>query len=113
MVPFQRLVVGVVAEAVEECPDLNALAAFLAEQVEEQKGYGVVAEVEVLQMDAFPGLPDGLEHIVELLLPAHQQVNIITLGKLPAVCLHLLTEYLVAGLCLTALQQQERNRQEQ
>ncbi len=48
VVLLQRLVVAVVAEAVEHRPDLDTLLALLAQQVEEQRRDGVVAEVEVL-----------------------------------------------------------------
>ena len=65
---LQRLVVGVVAETVEHGPHLDTLLALLTQDVEEQRGDGVVAEVEVLQMDTALGLSDGSEHVVKLLL---------------------------------------------
>ena len=64
----QRLVVAVVAKAIEKGAHLHPLTALLAQQVEEQRGYAVVAEIEILEMDAVAGLTDGGEHIVELLL---------------------------------------------
>ena len=69
MVFPQRLVVRVVAEGIEHGPHLDTLLALLPEEIEEQRGNTVVAEVEVLQVHALPGLADGFEHIVELLLP--------------------------------------------
>ena len=65
---FQRLVVGVVAKAVEHSTYLDTFPAFLLQQVEQQHCNGIVTEVEVLKMDAALGLTDSLKHIVELLL---------------------------------------------
>ena len=42
--------------------------ALFAQQVEQQRGYGVVAEIEVFHVDAALGLTDCTEHIVELFL---------------------------------------------
>ena len=69
---LQRLVVGVVAEAVEHGTNLDTLAALLAQDVEEQRGDRVVAEVEIFEMDAALGLADSMEHVIELLLSGHQ-----------------------------------------
>ena len=68
VVLLQRLVVGVVAKTVEHGPDLDTLLALFAQDVEQQRGDAVVAEVEILQVDAALSLPDGAEHVVKLLL---------------------------------------------
>ena len=72
MVFLQGLVVGIVAEAVEHGANLDTLLALLAQDVEKERGNGVVAEIEILQMDAALSLTNGLEHIVELLLTREQ-----------------------------------------
>ena len=92
MALLQRLVIGVVTETVEQSSDFNAFAAFLTQDVKKQEGNGVIAEVEVLQMNAAAGLPYGFEHIIEFLLTAHEQLDTVAFGEAYAVLLHLLAE---------------------
>ena len=66
----QGLVVGGVAECVEQGSYLHTLGGFFRQEFEEQHRDRVVAEVEVFQMDAAASLADGLKHIIELLLTA-------------------------------------------
>ena len=94
----QGLVVGVVAEAVEHCPDLDALASFLTQEVEEHGGDAVVAEVEVFKVDAMAGLAYGLEHVVELLLSGHEERHAVVVGEANAALFHLPAEQGVGGL---------------
>ena len=72
---LQRLVVTGVTEAVEEGAHLNPFLYTFGKKVEEKSGNGVIPEIEVLQMHTAFRLSDGLEHIIELLLSAHQQGN--------------------------------------
>ena len=65
---LQRLAVRHVAEAVEYSPHLNAFLHLRGQQLEEGVGNGVVAEVEVFQVDGVARIADGLEHVVEFLL---------------------------------------------
>ena len=78
---LQGAVVGCVAESIVECAYLHALLGFHGEEVEEQGGDGVVAEVEVFEMNAASGLPDGLEHVVELSLPGGEQCDGVVSGE--------------------------------
>ena len=89
---LQGLVVGVVAEAVEECAYLDPFTVLLTEDVEEERGDAVVAEVEVFQVYALLGLTDVGEEVVELFLSAHQQLYLIVGSEANAVVLHLLKE---------------------
>ena len=81
MAVLQRSVVGGVAESIVECSHLYALCRLLGQQVEEQHGDGVVAEVEILQVDAAARFADGLEHVVELLLSADEQSDAVVMGE--------------------------------
>ena len=79
MVFLKRLVVGVIAKAVEHRPDLHPFLAFFPEDIKEQRGDGVIAEIEIFQMDTALGLSDGLEHICEFVLARHQQFDGVAL----------------------------------
>ena len=78
---LQWLVVGRVAETIIQGPHLNAFGGFHCENVEQEVGDGVVAEIEVFEMDALLGLTNGSKHIVELFLSAHQQGDGIVVRK--------------------------------
>ena len=99
MMFLERLVVGVIAKAVEHGPDLDAFLAFLPENVEEQRCDGVIAEVEVFQVNAALGLSDGLEHIRELVFARHEQFDVVALCEVHAEVLHLVDDEGVARLC--------------
>lgn len=81
MLFLQRLVVRCVAETVEEGTHLDSFFSLLRQQVEEHVGNGVVAEVEIFQVDAAFRLTYCGEHVVELLLSAHQQGNGVVARK--------------------------------
>ena len=80
MVFLQWLVVGPVAEGIEHGADFNSLLDFLCQKAEQGIGYGVVAEVEVFQMDMMPGMADILEEIDELVMAGHQQFHFIVIS---------------------------------
>ena len=94
---LKRLVVGVVSESVEQRPYFHSLAGFLCEYVEEQRGYGVVAEVEVFQVYAASCLADGFEHVVEFLLSAHKQRHGVVVGEFHSMFPHLPCDKRVGG----------------
>ena len=73
----QRLVVRPVAEGVEHGAHFHSLGSFLGQQVEKGVSDGVVAEVEVFQVDMVARLADGAEQVGELLLSAHQQLHAV------------------------------------
>ena len=98
VVLLERLVVGVVAEAVECSPYLHALLVLLAQYVEEQRGDGVVAEVEVLQVYALLGLSDILEHQFELVVSRLDDGGLILVGEVNAELPHLAHYQRVARL---------------
>lgn len=60
--------------------DFNSLLDFLCQKAEQGIGYGVVAEVEVFQMDMMPGMADILEEIDELVMAGHQQFHFIVIS---------------------------------
>ncbi len=74
---LQRLVVGHVAECIEQRPHLHSLGGLLIEELEQGTGYGVVAEVEILQMDVVLGFPNGFEHVGKLCLSTLQNLHIV------------------------------------
>jgi hypothetical protein len=94
---LKRPVVGVVAETVEQRPHLDPLLGLLPQYGEQFGGYRVVAEVEVLKVDAAFGLPDGFEHVVKLLLPRHQQHHFVVVGERHALLLQHTDNGRVAG----------------
>ena len=104
---LQRLVVGVVAEAIEEASHLHPLAAFLTQQVVEQVGDGVVAEVEILHVDAALGLSDDFEHIGKLLPARHEQANAVVAGEGDALLTHRRDDERVAVLCMSISRYQQ------
>ncbi len=69
---FQWLVVGPVAESIKHGADFNPFLDLLCQKAEQGIGYGVVAEVEVFQMDMVPGMADILEEVNELVMTGHQ-----------------------------------------
>ena len=76
----------------------HAFLPFLSQDIKEQRGNGVIAEVEVFQMDTAPGLSDGLEHIRKLILARHQQFDLVALGEMHPLSLHLTYDEGIAGL---------------
>ena len=106
---LQRLVVGVVAEAVEEGTYLHTFLPFLPEDIEEQAGDGVVAEVEVFQVDTALGLADRLEHVGKLITARHEQADTVPLCEDDTLAAHFRHQKGVAGLSMAI----ERNQQEQ
>ena len=98
VVLLQRLVVGVIAEAVEHGTHLHAFFGFLPQQVEQQHGDGVVAEIEVFQVDAALGLTDGTEHVVELLLSGQKQGDAVVVRETDVLLPQRLYYQRVAGL---------------
>ena len=95
---LQRLVVGVVAKPVEHGTNLYTLLALHAQNVEEEHGDRVVAEVEVFQVDAALGLHDGVEHVVELLLTRQQQGDAVVVREADATVAQRLHYQRIAGL---------------
>ena len=61
----------------------------LAQNVEQQRGYRVITEVEVFQMYAALSITDILEHQVELILARHDESHIIMLVEVNAQIPHL------------------------
>ena len=79
MLLLQRLIVGVVAKAVEEGTYLYTFLAFLPKNIEEQVGDGVISEIEVFQVDTALCLTDCLEHIGKLITTRHEQAYAVPL----------------------------------
>ena len=67
------LVVADVAEAIEEQAHLHTRLRLGSEVADEQPVDGIVAEVEILHVDALLCLVDGSEEIIKLLLSAHEE----------------------------------------
>ena len=111
MPALERLVVGIVAKAVEQRTHLYTCCCPFGQEVEEQVGNGVVAEIEILQMHAAPGLSDGFEQIVEFLLSVHQQCHGIILGKRNALLSQLAHNERVGCLCPCRLQRHDKTKQ--
>ena len=80
----QRAVVGTVAEAVEQSPHLDALGCLCAEDFEEFLGNGVVAEVEIFEVDAFAGSANGGEEVFELLATGGEEHHAVVARELHA-----------------------------
>ena len=76
---LQWLVIGIVAESVENSSYLYAFLAFLPEEVEEKGGDGVVSEIEILQMDTLLCLTDVFKQSGEFFSARHQQFNVVVL----------------------------------
>ena len=72
---LERLIVGAVSKPVKQCAHLDSRFCPLRQQVNQGVGDGVIAEIEVFQMNAFLGLTDGLEQVVKFLLAVHQQCD--------------------------------------
>ncbi len=98
----QRTVVAAVAEGIEQRPYLNTLLGFLGQEVEEERGYGVVAEIEIFKVHAAARLLDGLEHVVKLLLSAHEKRHAVVVRERHALLSQLHGNQRVAGHGLTA-----------
>ena len=81
MLPLERLVVGVIAEAVEKGSYLHTLFCLFGQYAEEKAGDGVVAEIEIFQVDATAGLPYGGKHVVEFFLPVHKQHDAVVVRE--------------------------------
>lgn len=78
---LQRTVVRPVAKGIEERSHLYSFFGFLAEKCEKASGDGIVAEVEIFEMDAAAGLPDGCKEVVELLLSGSEQGHGVVMGE--------------------------------
>jgi hypothetical protein len=98
MVFLQGLVVGIVAKAIEHGANLDTFLALLAQDVEKERGYGVVAEIEIFQVDAALGLTDGSEHIVKLLLSGEQQRDAVVVGEADVALAQRLYDERICGL---------------
>ena len=96
---LQRTVVAGVSEGIEECPYLYSLGNFLGKDVEQQRGYGVVAEIEVFQVYGVSGLPDGCEHVVELLLAVSEQGYSVVMRECDTTFPHPVVKNAVSRLC--------------
>jgi hypothetical protein len=97
---LQRLVVRVVAEAIEDGTHFYAFLPLLSEDVEEQSGNGVVPEIEILQVYATLRLADGLKHIGEFLLAGHQQSDLVASCELNTIFAHLSDDERITGFCM-------------
>ena len=84
MVLFERLVVGVIAKAVEHGPYLHPFFSLFPQDIKKQRCDRVIAEVEIFQMYAALGLSDGLEHIRELVFARHEQFDVVALCEMHA-----------------------------
>ena len=93
-----RLVVGDIAKAVEEEPDLNPLLDLGHEMADEHAVDGVIAKVEILHVDRAPSLVNGFEQVVELLLTIHQQRDTIVVRELYAELLKMMDNERVSAL---------------
>ena len=89
---FQRLVIRIVTETIEQTSHFYAFFPFFSENIEEQVGYGVVSEIEVLHVYAALCLADLLKHIREFLLTRHQQLHAVLMGKSDTVLADFLNE---------------------
>ena len=77
---LERLVVRPVAERIEQGPHLHPFGSLLGQQVEQGVGDGVVAEVEIFQMDVVACAADGFEQVDELVVSVHQQFHPVVAG---------------------------------
>ena len=80
MLLFERLVVRPVTECIEQCPYLDTLFHFFAEQVEQCIGYGVVTEIEIFQMNVILRSADGFEQVFKFLPPAFDKFHLIVVS---------------------------------
>ena len=92
MLLLQWLIVGVITETIKQGSYLYTFLALLSENVKEARGDGIVAEVEVFQVNAALCLPNGLEHIGELILAGHQQLHMVVGGESDTLLPHLADE---------------------
>ena len=80
--PFlHRTVVACIAETVEDGPHLNAFLCLCSQMAYQFLVDGVVAEVEIFQVNARACLVNCLEQVVELLLSGRQQGDRIVMRK--------------------------------
>ncbi len=94
----QRLVVRVVAETVEQGSHFHALGRLHTQKVEQLGRNGVVAEVEVFEVNAAAGLPDGFEHVVKLGLSGGEQRHAVVVTEGYAVILKYLHDGRIASV---------------
>ena len=78
---LQWAAVRPVAKGVEQGTHFHAFGRFLGQQVEQGVGDGVVAEVEIFQMDVMSGTANGFEQVGELVMPVHQQFYFVVVGQ--------------------------------
>jgi len=74
-------VVGRIAESVEQCPHLDSFFGFGGKEPEQFSGYGVIAKIEVFQVDTFSGLCNSFEQVVKFLLPVFEENDSIVVRK--------------------------------
>ena len=78
----QWAVVGTVAEAVEQSPHLDALGCLRAENFEEFLGNGVVAKVEIFEVNALAGGAYGGKEVLELLAAGGEEHHAVVAREL-------------------------------
>lgn len=107
----QGLVVGIIAESVEQGSYFHTFFCLRFEKIKEEVGNGVVAEVEIFKMDAAASLPDGFEEVVELLLSVGKQRHGIVVRERDALSAKLVDDKRVGCLrireCKAAQQEYE------
>ena len=69
MVLLQGAVVRAITKPVIECPYLNALSSLFSQEVEKEARDRVVAEIEILQVNAVFSLAHRLKEVVKFFLP--------------------------------------------
>ena len=105
---LQWLVVRVVTKPVEQRTYLYTLLALLAQYVEQQRGYRVVAKIKILKVYTALGLSDILEQKVELILTRHNQLYLVMWVEVNTNSFHLAHYQRVACLSFS----NQRNQQE-
>ena len=74
---LQRLVVAGVSESIKHGAHSHTLFHLLTQNVEGQIGNGVVAEVEVFQIDVALRLTEIVEQVFELVVPVEEEFHMI------------------------------------
>ena len=81
MVFLQGLIIRVIAKTVKHSTYLDTLFSFLSQDIKEQRGDGVIAEIKILQMNTTLRLSDGTKHVVEFFLTRHQKGYLVVVGE--------------------------------
>ena len=79
---LERAIVGPVAATVEESTHLHTLGGLARKEAKELLGDGVVAEVEIFEVNAFASLRNSREEVVEEFLPRFEEADSIVVCKL-------------------------------